>query len=320
MTVFTCGQLSDVAHNLGGNLHFQRELPGELPVLDGEQQVQILGDGLVLYFSQSRDLVDASSQNRLAPGITAAFLLSGEAEVSLPHQRLHFDARPGGQRAMLVNLTDADQFQRHWQRERQETKVCLSITPGWLQHFAFASQLCSDNLLRFSRNHWQNLPWQPSAEILQRAHQLLARDAGLPPLLQRLQRESFALDLASDILRGIDAPPQRRLGSHLERCLVRLKDWLDSGEADALSIADMARQLGTNPVDLQNAFRSRNGITIAAYLRRQRLARAYQAMRHQQLSVDAAASLAGYEHISSFSAAFKREYGFPPSQLRHRLT
>ncbi|OLU21098.1 AraC family transcriptional regulator [Pseudomonas sp. PA1(2017)] len=317
MTVFTCGQLSDVAHTLGGNLHFQRELPGEQPVLDGEQQVQVLSDGLVLYFSQSRDLVDASSDNRLAPGITAAFLLGGEAEVSLPRQRLHFDARPGGQRAMLVNLTAADQFQRHWQSERQETKVCLSISPDWLQHFALGSQLRSDNLLRFSRSHWQSLLWQPSVDILQRAHQLLERDAGLPPLLQRLQRESFALDLASDILRGIDAPPGKRLGSHLERCLLRLRDWLDSGEANDLSIAEMARQLGTNPVDLQNAFRSRNGITIAAYLRKRRLEQAYHAICQQSLSIEDAASLAGYEHLSSFSAAFKRQYGFPPSQARH---
>lgn len=316
MTVFTCGQLSDVAHSLGGSLRFERELPGELPILDGEQSVQVLSDGLVLYFSHSRDLVDASSHNRLAPGITAAFLLQGEAEVSLPRQRLHFDARHGGQRAMLVNLTDADQFQRHWQSDRQETKVCLSITPDWLQRFALGSQLRSDSLLRFSHSHWQSLPWQPSPDILQRAHQLLERDAELPPLLQRLQRESFALDLASDILRGIDAPPEKRLGGHLERCLLRLKDWLDSGEADNLSIAELARQLGTNPVDLQNAFRARNGITIAAYLRRQRLACAYQAIRQQGLSVEDAASLAGYEHLSSFSAAFKREYGFPPSQAR----
>ena len=65
-------------------------------------------------------------------------------------------------------------------------------------------------------------------------------------------------------------------------------------------------------------FRERDyhGTTIAAYLRRQRLARAYQAMRQQGLSVEDAASLAGYEHLSSFSAAFKRQYGFPPSQAR----
>ena len=39
-------------------------------------------------------------------------------------------------------------------------------------------------------------------------------------------------------------------------------------------------------------------------------------MSRKSLSVEEAASLAGYEHLSSFSAAFKREYGFPPSQAR----
>ncbi len=316
MAVFTCGQLNDVAHGLGGNLDFDRELPRELPVLDGEQHVHALHDGLVLYLSHSRDLVDGSSHNRLAPGITAAFLLQGEAEVSLPRQRLHFDARPGGQRAMLLNLTDADQFKRHWLSGREETKICLSLTPDWLERFAFSSQLRSDNLLRLSRSHWQHLPWQPASDTLQRAHQLLAQDADLPPLLQRLKRESFALDLASDILRGIDVPAPKRLSSHLERCLLRLKDWLDSGEANHLSIAQMAKELGTNPVDLQNGFRAHNGITIAAYLRRQRLEQAYQAIRKLDISVDDAASLAGYGHISSFSTAFKRQYGFPPSQAR----
>ena len=63
----------------------------------------------------SRDLVDASSDNRLAPGITAAFLLQGEAEVSLPRQRLqpvlaagHQDQgmAPGGQ-AVCVDGANA---------------------------------------------------------------------------------------------------------------------------------------------------------------------------------------------------------------------
>lgn len=316
MKIFTCGQLECAAQALGGSLRFDRKMPCEQPVLFGEQSLQALSDGLVLYLSNSRDLVNGRSYNRLTSGVTAAFLIHGEAEVSMPGQRIHFNARPSGQRAMLVNLNNADQFQRHWSIDREETKICLNITPEWLQEVAFTSQLRSDNLLRFTRAHWQSLPWQPSHETLRRAHQLLVHKDELPPLLQRLQRESFALDLASDILRGIDAPTEKRLSSHLKHCLQRLQDWIDSGEADALSIAELARRLGTNAVDLQNAFRTRNGITIAAYSREKRLSRAYQAIRQQRLSVDEAANLAGYEHTSSFSAAFKRQYGFPPSRAQ----
>lgn len=315
MRVFTIEQLGAAANDLGGHVRFRQELPEQQPVLAGWQEVQPLGCGLVLYLSQSRDLVDADSQNLLPAGITAAFLLQGKADVSLARDRVRFDAGQVGQCAMLVNLTEADVFQRHWQSDRQETKVCLSFTPAWFEQFADEASLGGRQLQQFSRNHWQDRHWQPSLSLLQRARQLFSDTTAAAPLVRRMQRESFALELASDILLGIEAPPRpRRLAAHLEQCLARLKEWLDSGEADQLGIAQMARTLGTNPVDLQNGFRLRNGTTIAAYLRRQRLERACQGLQ-QGLSVDQAASLAGYEHASSFSAAFKRQYGVAPSQV-----
>lgn len=316
MTVLTCSELSRIAAGLGGQLQFERDVPGERPVLDGEQQVQVLSEGLALYFGRSRDLVDGSSHHRLAAGITAAFLLDGEAEVGMPCQRLHFEARRGSRSAMLVNLTEADQFQRYWRSGRSETKVSVCIPADWLQQVALGTAFRTDKLLRFSLGHWQRLAWQPSADIVQRAHALFVPAVGACPLLLRLQRESFTLDLVSDVLHQIDAPVEPRLGARLAQCLSRLQEWLDSGEADGLTIGEMARQLGTNAVDLQRAFRARTGSTIAAYLRRQRLARAYRALNQQGVELEEVASLAGYEHLSSFSAAFKREYGVSPSQVR----
>lgn len=312
MPVFTRGQLDAVAHAQGGDVRFQREIPNDFPVLSGEQAVQALGNGLVLYISHSEDLINGDSQNLLPSGITAAFLLQGQADVSMAGQRQHFDARPGRYNAMLVNLTDSDQFHRHWRKGRQETKLCLCFSPDWLNQFEHDS-----NLRTFSRTHWQQQPWRPSADILQRAHRLMTQN-DRHPLVQSMRRESFALDFATEVLQTIEAPvPLKRTVARLDRRLLRLKEWLDSGEADRLSISQMARQLGTNPVDLQNGFRARNGITIAAYLRRRRLEQAYRAIRQQSLSIEEAANLAGYEHLSSFSAAFKRQYGFPPSQARH---
>ena len=318
MQLFTHDQLSAAAHSLGGDVRFARDLPGDQPVMSGAQDVQVLDNGLVLYLSHSRDLVDARSDHLLAPGIMAAFLLDGSAELELGRRQQRLDAHPGGQCAMLANLTEADHFRRHWQAGRQDTKVCLSFSHAWLELFASDPAQCGQRLQQFSRTHWQFLPWQPSASTLQRARQLTTSHAG-SPLIQRMQREGFALDLAGDILAGIEAGaaprPPKRLSPHLQHCLERLRGWLDSGEADHLSIARMARELGTNPVDLQNGFRQRHGTTIAAYLRRCRLERAHRALREQRLSVEDAASLAGYEHISSFSAAFRREFGVPPSRI-----
>ena len=317
MRVLTFGQLDKATRDLGGNLRFRHELPADQPVLSGWQQVLPLGNGLVLYLSQSEDLIDACSQNLLSPGITAAFLVQGQADVGIAGQRLCFDTYSGRQRAMLINLTESDQFQRHWQTGRRETKISLSFSPVWFEQFTDDCGLCSGNLLQFRRVHWQSLSWQPAPDILQRGARLAVESHSSNPLVQRLQCEGFALDMAADILRSIDASPrQKRFGAHLENCLVRLKDWLDSGEADGLSIAQMAKALATNPVDLQNGFRIRNGITIAAYLRKTRLEQAFQALRKLDVSVEEAAAMAGYEHVSSFSAAFRKMYGFPPSQAK----
>lgn len=318
MHVSTYGQLSASAHDLGGSLRFERPFAGDTPILIGTQSVLTLGNGLILYLSQSRDLVDARSQNLLQPGITAAFLLQGQAEVSLGRQQMLFDAGRASQRAMLINLTDSDQFQRQWQAGRQETKLCLHFSPAWFEQFDTDESFGSPRMQQFRRSHGQSLPWQPSVEITQRALRLATHDATTPAQIRRMRYEGFALDLAADILQGIDAPPHRaRLGARQESCVRRLKDWLDSGTANHLSIGEMARELGTNAVDLQNGFRAMHGTTIATYLRRQRLDQACQALRAGTISVETAAAMAGYEHVSSFSNAFKREYGVPPSQVRN---
>jgi AraC-like DNA-binding protein len=272
---------------------------------------------LVLYFSQSQDLVDGCSQNLLGAGLTASVLLEGQAEISLPGQRWYSDARRSQNRAMLLNLTDSAQFTRHWQAGRNETKLSLHISPQWIDQYLHCTPSAANRLRQFRQSHLQSLPWRPSINILQRAQQLAETTSDLNPVLRRLQQESFALELAVDVLQGIEAAlPDKRLSNHLQQRLERLKDWLDSGTANHLSIAQMARELSSNPVDLQKGFRQCYGDTIAAYLRKARLQQAYQALNQQQMSVEDAASLAGYEHVSSFSCAFKRRFGMAPSQAR----
>jgi AraC-like DNA-binding protein len=316
MQPFTSGQLRSAASALGGEVRFAQPVADEQTVLLGAQQVQVLQSGLVLYLSQSRDLLDNHSQNLLLPGITASFLLQGHTELRLGQQRWQLDARQPQQRAMLLNLTDCAAFERRWQCGREEHKVSLSFSRQWLAQFIHSSPQCASRFAQFSLAHLDHLPWQPSPAIVQRAQALLSQ-APASGLIQQLQRESFALDLASEILQSVEQPSAgKRLSQHLQQCVLRLKDWLDSGEANHLSIAELAKRLGSNPVDLQSAFRQRHGSTIAAYLRQMRLQHAHHALRQQRMSVEDAASLAGYEHLSSFSSAFKRQFGYPPSQLR----
>lgn len=317
MQVFTCAELMTAAHALGGQVDFDAGMADATPVLAGWQQVHTVDDGVVLYLSRSRDMVGGCSHNRLAPGITAGFLVDGEADVAIGKHRLRLEGAHRRMPTMLVHLREEESFQRHWQAGRQEGKVSLHMSDDWLRRQLDGDATGSARLARVCRSHADNQSWRPGAPLLQRATHLMESAPESLPLVRRLQQESFALELAADVLQTLASDTDARpLGAHLQRCVARLHQWLESGEADALSIAQMARQLGTNAVDLQRGFQQLRGSSIVAYMRTLRLERARQALLRQRVPVDVAATIAGYAHTSSFSAAFKRQFGVSPSQLK----
>ena len=294
MQVYTCAELMTAAHALGGQVDFDAGMADATPVLAGWQQVHSFDGGLALYVSRSRDMVGGSSHNRLAAGITAGFLVDGQAEVAIGGQRLQLSGPRHCRPAMLVHLREDDNFQRHWQPGRQESKVTLHLAEQWLQQ-----QLDGDagGLMwwaRVRRTHADNLAWRPGAALLQRASVLLEDATHALPVIRRLQQESFALELAADVLQRLQRDEGvRPLSGRLQRCVSRLYQWLESGEADTLGIQQMASQLGTNAVDLQRGFQHCYGQSIAHYQRQQRLQRARQALQQQRVSVDVAATIAG---------------------------
>lgn len=315
MQVYSCAELMSAAHALGGRVDFESGLPDALPVLAGWQQVHAMDDGLVLYLSRSQDMVGGRSHNRLPAGLTASVLLKGQAEVVIANQHVDMDSGRTGNPAMLVHLREDEAFQRQWQAGREETKVSLHLSQQWLS--CQLDGIASPRIQRLRLSHARNQAWHPPAPLLRRAIALFATEAREPPLLTRLQRESFALDAAASIVRSIIAEPHPPAASaHLRRCVDRLQQWLHSGEADGLTINQMARTLGTNAVDLQSAFQQLHGNSIAAWLRALRLQRAHDALVQRRVSVDVASTLAGYAHTSSFSAAFKRQFGVSPSRIR----
>ena len=314
MQVYTCAELMSAAHALGGQVDFDAGMADATPVLAGWQQVQTLDGGLVLYLSQSCDMVGGSSHNRLCPGITAGFLVQGQADVAIGGKRLQLEAGRGGSPAMLVHLRQEDHFLRHWQPGRQEAKVSLHLSDEWLRQQLDGDRAAGAALARVRCSHADNQPWMPPLPLRQRALRLFDRDGQPLSLVGRLQQESFALELAADVLQALVRPGSpARLSARLQRCVGRLQQWLESGHADGLSINQMARQLGTNAVDLQRGFQSCHGQSIAGYQRQWRLQRAHRALQ-QQVPVEEAAAIAGYAHASSFSAAYKRQYGHPPSR------
>ena len=169
-------------------------------------------------------------------------------------------------------------------------------------------------LKQFSQGHLNVLRFQPSQYLLQLAQQLY-----LPPndsLIARLERERIALEIVSLLCSGLSPAKPRRNERHLQR-MNQLRDLLESGEADGLSMLELASRIGTNPVDMQKHFRMQFGSSVYAYRRLGRLNAARYALKNGA-SVEQACAEAGYDSLSSFSCAFQRTFGRRPSSFKQR--
>jgi AraC-like DNA-binding protein len=100
--------------------------------------------------------------------------------------------------------------------------------------------------------------------------------------------------------------------------MMALRELLDNGGADALSLAEIAARACVSVNTLQRHFRAMWGTTVAQYLRDGRLARARLALERDGVSVMQAAELAGYNSAANFATAFRRRFGVSPGQVRAR--
>lgn len=82
---------------------------------------------------------------------------------------------------------------------------------------------------------------------------------------------------------------------------------------------DLAREIGTNQNKLKVVFREAFGLTMAEYCLQRRIREAQRLLLEGSLTIAQVAERVGYEHQSSFAAAFAAHVGRPPREYRrHR--
>ncbi len=83
--------------------------------------------------------------------------------------------------------------------------------------------------------------------------------------------------------------------------------------------ADLAREIATNQNKLKAVFKETFGLTMADYCLERRMREAQQLLLEATLTIAQVAERVGYEHQSSFTAAFRGHVGMSPREYRqHR--
>ena len=99
----------------------------------------------------------------------------------------------------------------------------------------------------------------------------------------------------------------------------RVVEFLNANLGRRLFMADLEELAGVGSAHLAKTFRARHGVTIAEYMRRQRIALAAQLLRDPRISLADIAAKCGFCDQSHFSRAFKRQTGASPLRFRRQL-
>lgn len=133
------------------------------------------------------------------------------------------------------------------------------------------------------------------------------------------QRVLAVLSQMQDATPGRCSPPGRSRPARDEReRVLRVQEHLNGTADRAVSLAELAALVGWSPWHLVRVFRRHTGVSPYRYHLRLRLRAAYRTVSREREDLTRLALRTGFCSHSHFTAAFRREFGAPPRELRGR--
>lgn len=95
-----------------------------------------------------------------------------------------------------------------------------------------------------------------------------------------------------------------------------IHDELMAVEGKFPTLDDMAKQYGRSAKVLNDEFAAEFGQSIYSFFTDHRLLQAHAVLQQSKISIKQLAARLGYAHVSNFTIAFKRKFGYPPGSLQ----
>ena len=134
-----------------------------------------------------------------------------------------------------------------------------------------------------------------------------------------LHSEAKALELLCQVLapNGIDGD-RSVVTTTVVRQIDAVRRILGTQYAPIPHTCELARRIGMSESKLKRAFKEHFGTTIFEYGLECRMRHALELLRADSMSICQVAECVGYQHQTSFTAAFRDHFGFLPSEARAR--
>lgn len=289
----------------------------DAPLMAGRYEIIQIRPGLSL---QRTDLLHLHAMTTRCTAVGAALKilikLEGNADIRLGKLPLRLEVARKEKRpaqGALIILHQPEPFERRCEAHTVERMLVITLNAVWIEAMG-------KTLSDFGQ-HLTVRTWRLSPRAIAVAESLLHRGEQ-EGVWHAIERERALLELIAEALAQTsepDRPAPATVSSSAYERVCRIRQWIERGEADGLTIPTMARMLGCNANTLQRHFRHAFGTTIADYRGVCRLQRAHAALQREGLTVTQAAELAGYQSQANFSTAFRRHFGYSPKQARLRM-
>lgn len=206
---------------------------------------------------------------------------------------------------------------------KEEKSVTIYCSPGYIiRSLLGGAGNAPRHLRRFLLDQdggigWCQLPL--TAGLLQAAGSLLERNAELGGPLDLAFAEAKATELLCMIIAAFDqlsgGVAEAYGAADLDR-FRRAQRIISTQFNPPPTIPQVARMVGMNETKLKHGFKKLYGMTVFEFGHRCRMQHALDLLENRRLPVGLVAEQVGYQHQTTFTAAFKSYFGFRPKDAR----
>ena len=135
--------------------------------------------------------------------------------------------------------------------------------------------------------------------------------------MRMLYSQAKILEYLCELITHLETRAAALAESILSRdVLYELQHYLTGLEGKLPSLVDIAEKMQVSARTLNDCFAREFGTSLHRYVSSLRLEQAHSAIQESDIALKVLSDRLGYSNVSHFSNAFKRQFGYPPGQLR----
>jgi AraC-like DNA-binding protein len=247
--------------------------------------------------------------------------MRGRLTIQLPHRRQPVVAH-GPCLLLLYQPVGADVTER-LEAGMRYTGLSLYCRPSFLAQLLHRNGITACALLNTIELNEGHTVWHETRPLSAALHYVAAGLLQSPYQqgFRLLHSEAKGLEILCQVLSdGSDEMPKEysAITATPVRQIDAVRRILGAQYAPIPQIRDLARRVGMSESKLKRAFKEHFGMTVSDYGLECRMRHALELLQATGMSIGRVAECVGYQHQTSFTAAFRDHFGFLPSETRKR--